>query len=236
MKPVGCEILMLENPHRCNRRPFLSSNLRNRGWSSNNSHFVVPTEVAQLLPDVPASNGGAEGHSLCQSLKNRCKRIWYIFMPQHHKLIQDEGVLHDMLTQLQEVWDAIEQTSESLRMHEFSCYKSDFLLKPQTAKNMKIITIGLKLESLDDIWPGLSHEPSGQQPVPAQRDFLRCRWTVNKLWVESWKFQRRWQQWFALGALWHTETWAYQGKEHLGQAWQHAEVSSPCGFKSLYLD
>lgn len=134
MKPVGCEILMLENPHRCNRRPFLSSNLRNRGWSSNKSHFVVPTEVAQLLPDVPASNGGAEGHSLCQSLKNRCKRIWYIFMPQHHKLIQDEGVLHDMLTQLQEVWDAIEQTSESLRMHEFSCYKSDFLLKPQTEK------------------------------------------------------------------------------------------------------
>ena len=33
-KTVGCEILMLENPHRCNRRPFLSSNLRNEGRSS----------------------------------------------------------------------------------------------------------------------------------------------------------------------------------------------------------
>ena len=92
-----------------------------------------------------------------------------------------------------------------------------------------------KLERLHFVWPGLSHEPSGQQPVPAQRDFLWCRWTLNKLWVESCRFQRRWQQCSALGALWHSETWAYQGKERLGQAWQHVKVSSPCRFKVLLL-
>ena len=121
----------------------------------------------------------------------------------------------DMLTQSQDVGDA-QQISEASR----KIWKS---------------SLDWKLERLHFVWPGLSHEPSGQQPVPAQRDFLWCRWTLNKLWVESWKFQRRWQQCSALGALWHSETWAYQGKEHLGQAWQHVKVSSPCRFKVLLL-